>query len=95
MPSFGASVFQRRKIRRRRDHQHDPYSYNRLWRPYRPTVAFVDSLAFGLAIVEMTESVPMRYVNGKYIRESDYVPPKASRRYIDHTWTTTQDLPSV
>ena len=42
----------------------------------------------------MTESVAMRYVNGKYIRESDYVPPKESRRYVDHTWTTTRDLPS-
>lgn len=45
-------------------------------------------------IVEMTESVAMRYVNGKYIRESDYLPPKASRRHVDHTWTTTRDLPS-
>jgi hypothetical protein len=56
-------------------------------------VAIVDSLAFGLAIVEMTESVAMRYVNGMY-RESDCVPPKASRRHVDHTWTTTRDLPS-
>jgi hypothetical protein len=47
-----------------------------------------------LAIVEMTESVAMRYVNGKYIWESDYVPPKASRRHVDHTWTTNRDLPS-
>ena len=53
-----------------------------------------DSLAFGLAIVEMTESVAMRYVNGKYIRESDYVPPKASKRHVDHTWMTNRDLPS-
>jgi hypothetical protein len=76
----------------KKDPRHDPYGYDRLWSPYRPTVAYVDSLAFGLAIVEMTESVAMRYVNGKYIRESDYVPPKASRRYVDHTWTTTRDL---
>lgn len=73
---------------------HDPYGYDRLWSPYRPTVVYVDSLAFGLAIVEMTESVLMRYVNGKYIRESEYVPPKASSRYVDHTWTSTRDLPS-
>ena len=78
----------------KKDPRHDPYGYDRLWSPYRPTVAYVDSLAFGLAIVEMTESVAMRYVNGKYIRESDYVPPKASRRYVDHTWTTNRDLPS-
>jgi hypothetical protein len=78
----------------KKDRRHDPYGHDRLWSPYRPTVAYVDSLAFGLAIVEMTESVVMRYVNGTYIRESDYVPPKASRRYVDHTWTTTRDLPS-
>ena len=35
----------------------------------------------------------MRDVNGKYIRESEYVPPK-TRRYVDHAWTTTRDLPS-
>ncbi len=72
----------------------DPYGYDRRWSPYRPTVAYVDSLAFGLAIVEMTESVAMRYVKGKYIRESDYVSPKASSRHVDHTWTTSRDLPS-
>ncbi len=78
----------------KKDPRHDPYGYDRLWSPCRSTVAYVDSLAFGLTIVEMTESVAMRYVNGKYIRESDYVPPKASRHYVDHTWTTTKDLPS-
>ena len=72
----------------------DPYSYSRLWWPYRPTVVYVDSLAFGLTLVEMTESVVMRYVNGKYIRESECAPPKTSRRYLDHTWTSTRDLPS-
>ena len=76
------------------ERKHDPYGYDRLWSPYRPTVVYVDSLSFGLAIVEMTESVVMRYVNGKYIRESEYVPPKASRHYVDHTWTTIRDLPT-
>lgn len=78
----------------KKERQDDPYGYNRLWSPYRPTVVYVDSLAFGLTIIEMTESVVMRYVNGKYIRESEYKPPKASRHYVDHTWTTTRDLPS-
>lgn len=77
----------------KKDPRHDPYGYDRRWSPYRPTVAYVDSVAFGLAVIEMTESVEMRYVNGKYIRESEYVPPK-TRRYHDHTWTSTRDLPS-
>ena len=82
-----------KEVSPKKERQHDPYGYDRLWSPYRPTVAYVDSVAFGLAVIEMTESVVMRYVNGKYIRESDYVPPK-SKRYYDHTWTSTRDLPS-
>jgi len=77
----------------KKDPRHDPYGYDRRWSPYRPTVTYVDSVAFGLAVIEMTESVEMRYVNGKYIRESEYVPPK-NKRYHDHTWTSTRDLPS-
>ncbi len=42
----------------------------------------------------MSEEVLLRYVRGKYIREADYIPPKPSRHYVDHTWTTTRELPS-
>lgn len=71
----------------------DPYYYNHLWSPQRPTVVYVGSVAFGLALIEMSESIVLRHVNGKYIRESDYKPPKASARYFDHSWTTTKDIP--
>lgn len=70
------------------------YYYGNLWSPYRPTVVYIGDLAIGLAIIEMSEEVLLRYVGGKYIRESDYVPPKLSRHHVDHTWTTTRDLPS-
>ena len=74
--------------------QQHHYGYGSLWSPYRPTVAYIGTVAIGLAVIEMSESVLMRYVgNSKYIRDVDYVPPKASRRYVDHTWTTTQDMP--
>jgi hypothetical protein len=75
--------------------KHQEYSYNgsNLWRPSGPTVAYVGSIPFGLAIIEMTEAVLMRYVNGKYIRESEYKPPRTSRGSADHTWTTTNDIP--
>ena len=69
-----------------------PYDYKRLWSPQRPTVAYIGSVAYGLAVIEMSERVELRYVNGKYVREADYTPPKASR-YADHTWTTTKDIP--
>jgi hypothetical protein len=64
-----------------------------LWSPCRPTVVYVGSVPIGLAVVEMSERVTLRYVGGKYIRESEYVPPR-SRRFIDHSWTTERDLPS-
>src|SRR5262249_55609024 len=69
------------------------YNYNHQWSPQRPTVVYVGSVAFGLAVIEMSESVILRYINGKYIRESDYKPPKTSARYVDQSWTSTKDIP--
>ncbi len=37
------------------------------------------------------EEVEARYVNGKYVREDEYVP---SRRGYEHTWTTTRHFPT-
>ena len=63
--------------------------YDNLWSPWRCTVVYIGTLAIGLTIIEMSEEVEVRYVNGKYIRESDYVPPKrGENRY---TWTTKKD----
>jgi hypothetical protein len=42
----------------------------------------------------MTESVEVRYVNGSYVRVSELGLPRSSRRYDNHGWTSTQDLPS-
>ena len=70
-----------------------PYYDSRLWSPQRPTVVHVGSVAFGLAVIEMSERVELRYVNGRYIREHDYKPPKASARFAEHSWTTTRETP--
>lgn len=69
------------------------YEYSSLWWPERPTVVYIDSIAVGISIIEMTEEVLMRYVRGDYIRDADYAPPK-SPRYHDHSWTTTKQLPN-
>lgn len=69
------------------------WQHSGLWSPYRPSVVYVGTVAIGLAIVEMSENVTLRYVNGKYIRECDYIPPR-SRYHVDHSWTTTRHLPS-
>jgi hypothetical protein len=73
--------------RKRQDHG------SSVWSPVRPTVVYVGTVAIGLALIEMSDSVLLRYVNGKYIRDADYIPPRPSRRFVDHTWTTTRDLP--
>jgi hypothetical protein len=70
------------------------YSDSKLWRPSTSTVVYVGTISFGLAVIEMTEAVSMRYVNGKYIREPEYRPTKTSRGYADHTWTTTKNISS-
>jgi hypothetical protein len=61
--------------------------YSTLWSPSSPTIAFVGDSRFGCTIVELAEEVQARYVNGKYIRESEYQPPKRRHGY-DSTWTT-------
>jgi len=65
--------------------------YPTLWSPWNSTAVYIGTLPVALSVVEMSESVRMRYVNGKYIRDSDHVPPR--RQYVDHTWTTTRDIP--
>lgn len=68
---------------------------NSLWSPGRATLVYVGTVPIGLAIVEVSEEVLMRYIgNSKYIREADYVPPKASRYARDFTWTTNKEIPA-
>ena len=52
--------------------QEETYSGRDLWRPSSPTVVYVGTIPFGLAVIEMTQAALMRYVNGKYIRESEW-----------------------
>lgn len=70
----------------------DRWSARRLWSPQRPTVVYIESVAIGLAIVEMSENVAVRYINGGYIPERDYVPPR--RGETRYSFTTTKDMPS-
>jgi hypothetical protein len=64
------------------------------WSPARCTVAYIGTVAFGLSIIEMSEEAEVRYVNGEYVRESEYVAPKRRRYALDHTWTSTREFPS-
>ncbi|MGO4813790.1 hypothetical protein AB4156_30070 [Cupriavidus sp. 2MCAB6] len=64
------------------------------WSPGRCTVVYIGTVAIGLTIIEMSEEVEVRYVNGEYVRLSEYVPPKRGRYVSDHGWTSKQDLPT-
>lgn len=68
--------------------------YNNLWSPYRCTVVYIGTVAIGLTIIETSEEVEVHYVNGKYIREQDYVPPKRGRYAFDRSWTTKKAFPT-
>ncbi|CBJ39337.1 conserved protein of unknown function [Ralstonia solanacearum CMR15] len=86
-----------RLIRRDFDEREVPRkgpSYRDRWSPMRCTVAYIGTIAIGLTIIEMSEEVEVRYVNGKYVRLKEYVPPKRGRNVSDHGWTSKQDLPN-
>lgn len=57
-------------------------------------MVYIGTVAIGLTVIEMSEEVTVRYVNGKYVREEDYVPPKRGRYASDNTWTTKKQLSS-
>jgi hypothetical protein len=56
---------------------------------------YIGTVALGLTIIEMSEQVPARYVDGKYVRETDYVAPKRRRGWADQSWTTTKAFAST
>jgi hypothetical protein len=59
------------------------------WRPGRPTVVYVGTVAIGLTLFELSEEAVMRYVDGKYVRVTDPRVPASPT-----TWTTTKQIPS-
>ena len=68
--------------------------YNNLWSTIRCTVVYIGTVAIGLTIIEMSEEAEARYVNGEYVRLTDYVPKRRARYAQDHCWTSTRDFPT-
>lgn len=67
---------------------------SRHWSPQRPTVVYVGTVAIGLTLIELTEQIEVKYVNGKYVKLSE-LPQQKSRRYAGAgSWTTRKDFPS-
>lgn len=67
--------------------------HDSLWRPERPTVVYIDSVAIGLSLFELCESVEMQYVRGEYVPVSQ-VSRSVKTLLGNHTWTTRQLTPS-
>lgn len=68
-----ADINEREKPSKQREHR-----YPRPLRPDRPTVVYIGTLAIGLAIIEMSEEVLIRYVGGgKRLRLVAYSPYRA------------------
>lgn len=65
-----------------------------LWSPMRPTVVYIGTVAIGLTVIEMSEAAEARYVNGEYVRLTEYVPKRRDRHAQDHGWTSIQDFPT-
>jgi hypothetical protein len=63
----------------REKHHH----YNNIWSPQRCTVVYIGTVAIGLTLIELSENVESRYVNGEYVRLSDYVPKRRDRYVAD------------
>lgn len=71
----------------------DYWHHTRYWSPYRPTVVYVGSIAIGLIIFEYPENATLRYLNGKYVRDTAELERRHSRNSY-RSWTTTRELPS-
>jgi len=70
------------------------HHHNNLWSPMRCTVVYIGTVAIGLTVIEMSEAAEARYVNGEYVRLTDFVPKRRGRYAQDYGWTSTHDFPT-
>ena len=70
------------------------HHHNDLWSPMRCTVVYIGTVAIGLTVIEMSEEAEARYMNGEYVRLTDYVPKRRGRYAQDYGWTNTHDFPT-
>lgn len=78
-----------------RDKEGKTQYYPSLWRPIRPTVVYIGTVAIGLSMFELAKSVEVRWVEGKYIPVSKLPVSRRSGHADPSYWTNKQDLPST
>lgn len=71
----------------------DPY-FQDSWRPGRPTVVFVGTVAVGLTVYEPTEKATVRWRNGKLVRVDATSWPRGARPLREHDLTHESEVPS-
>lgn len=86
-----SEYFHRARVDEREGPSRYPNHYNNLWKPGRCTVVYIGTVAIGLTIIEMSEEVKVRYVNGKYIRLNDQV---TKHKALTHEWIPTHAFPT-
>lgn len=77
-----------------KDRRYGRYHSGGIWSPDRPTVFTIGAVPIGLALIEMTERVTMRYFGGNYHREDSHTIRSARPWQLANSWTTEQDMPS-
>lgn len=70
------------------------HHYNNLWSPGRITVVYIGTVAIGLTIIEMSEELEARNVNGIYVPVRNHGLPKRTKGIFDSNWTLTHDFPT-
>lgn len=79
---------------RESSHNEKYQRYPTLWSPDRPTIVHCANVAIGIVIVEMSEMVLLRYINGAFVRDSEYRESVKSKINLDRGWTTEKLLPT-
>ncbi len=85
--------FTRKEVDPREKEEKTQY-YPSLWSPLRSTVVYVGTVAIGLTMFEIAESVEVRWVDGKYVPISKLPVTRRNRYAHTSSWTHTRDLPS-
>jgi len=62
------------------------------WSPSKGTLVYVGTVVIGLSLFEVSESVEVKYVDGKYIPVANL--NKRAQRIHNSDWTTHRDLPT-
>jgi hypothetical protein len=70
------------------------HHHRTLWSPARPTAVFIDNVAIGLTLFEMTEEIDVVYVKGNYIPQRSLTPQQMHRYQGPLHWSTKNDVPS-